>query len=230
MSIGAARDDAEALDCKRVGQNLRIRDDLAGVVAEIGLHRFLKAHCLGRDNVYQWPALHAGKNCLVDCRCVLLVAQNHSGARTAQSLMGSRGHDLRVRYRRRMHASRHQSREMRHVHEIQCADFVSDLPHARKIDDPRICAATADDQLGALLLRQLLQIIIVNRLGFSGHAVGNNAVGLAGKIQMMPMSEMAAMRQVQAENGIAWLQNRSVGRHVGLGSSVRLHIGMLGAE
>ena len=93
-----------------------------------------------------------------------------------------------------------------------------------------ISAATADDQLRALFLGQLFQVVVVDRLGFFGHAVGNDLVRLAGKIQMMAVGEVAAMRQVQAENGIARLQHGRVGFHVGLRSGVRLHVGMLGAE
>ena len=135
-------------------------------------------------------------------------AQDHAGARSAQSLVRGRGDDVRVRHRRRMHASRDQSGEVRHVDQVERADFVGDLPHAGKIDDARIGAAAADDQLRPLLLGQLLQIVVVDGLGFLGHAIRNDLVGLAGKIQMMAVREMSAVRQVQSEDGVARLQHR----------------------
>jgi hypothetical protein len=41
---------------------------------------------------------------------------------------------------------------------------------------------------------------------------------------------MAAVREVHAEHGIARLDQREVGRHVGLGSRMRLHVGVLRAK
>ena len=46
----------------------------------------------------------------------------------------------------------------------------------------------------------------------------------------MPVGQVAAMRQVQAQNGIARLQHRRIRRGVGLRAGVRLHVHMLAAE
>ena len=46
----------------------------------------------------------------------------------------------------------------------------------------------------------------------------------------MAVREVPAMREVQSENGVAGLDDRGVGGHVGGGSRVRLHVGVLGAE
>ena len=129
-----------------------------------------------------------------------------------------------------MHASRNQSGEMRHVDQVERADFVRDLPHAGKIDDSRIGAAAADDQLRPLLLGQLFQIVVVDGFGFLGHAIRNDAVSLAGKIQMMAVSKMSAVRQIESENGVARLQHRREGLHVGLGPGVGLYVGVFRAK
>ena len=129
-----------------------------------------------------------------------------------------------------MRAAGHESGKMRHVDEVERANFVGDLAHARKINGARIRAAAADDQLRALFLGKLLQFVVVDRLGFFGHAVRNDLVSLAGKIQMMPVREVPAVRQIQSENRIARLQHRGVGFHVGLRPGMRLHVGMLGAK
>jgi hypothetical protein len=65
-----------------------------------------------------------------------------------------------------MHASRNQSGEVRHIHEVKCAHFIGNLPHAGKIDDAGICAAPADDQLRPLFFRQLFQVVVIDGLGF----------------------------------------------------------------
>ena len=46
----------------------------------------------------------------------------------------------------------------------------------------------------------------------------------------MSVSEVPAVRQVQAENGVARLNDRGVRSHVGGRAGVRLHVGVLGAE
>src|SRR6185312_3805178 len=99
-----------------------------------------------------------------------------------------------------------------------------------KVNNPRIGAAPADDQLGALALGQLFQFVVINSFGFASHAVGNDFVGLAGKIQVVSMGEVAAVSQVQAEDGVAGLQHRAVSLHVGGGAGVRLHIGVLSGK
>ena len=43
--------------------------------------------------------------------------------------------------------------------------------HAGEIDDPRICAATANNQLRMLALGDLLEFVVVDRFGVLGHAV-----------------------------------------------------------
>ena len=129
-----------------------------------------------------------------------------------------------------MRAARDQSRKVRHVDQIERANFVGNLPHAGEVDDPRIRAAAADDQLWAFFLGELFQLVVVNRFGFFRDAVRNDLVGLAGKIQMMPVREVAAMRQVQAEDRVARLQHGGIGFHVGLRSGMRLHVGVLRAK
>src|SRR5579862_67731 len=47
---------------------------------------------------------------------------------------------------------------------------------------------------------------------------------------MMAVRQVSAMREIQSKDGIAGLQNRGIGFHVGLRSGMRLHVGVLGAE
>ena len=113
-----------------------------------------------------------------------------------------------------MHPARYQSGEVRHVNQKQRANFVGDLPHAREVNNSRIRAASPDDQLRTFFLRQLFQIVIINRLSLFGDAVRNDAISFAGKIQVMAMREMSAMRQVQAKNRVPRLQHRSICFHI----------------
>ena len=129
-----------------------------------------------------------------------------------------------------MDAASNQSGEMRHVDQEECAYFVGNLAHAREIDDARIGAASANDQFGTFFLRQFLEVVVIDGFGVLGHAVRNDAVSLAGKIEMMAVGKVSAMGQIQAQDGVARLQNRRESLHVGLRSGMRLHIGVLGAK
>src|SRR6266704_1199883 len=106
-----------------------------------------------------------------------------------------------------MHTPGDQASEVRHVDQVERTYFVRDLAHARKINDPRIGAAAADDQLRALFLCELLKIVVINDLSFLGHAIGNDAISFARKIQMMAMGEVSAMCQVQTEDSVTRLQH-----------------------
>ena len=129
-----------------------------------------------------------------------------------------------------MYASRNQSGKMSHVDEVERADLVRDLPHTCEVDDSRIGAATADDQLGPFLLGKLFQIVVVDGFAFLGHAVWDDAVGLAGKIQMMAVSEVSAVSQVQSEDSVAGLQHGGECFHVGLRAGMGLYVGVLRAK
>src|SRR3954466_9019529 len=117
-----------------------------------------------------------------------------------------------------------------HVYEEECAYFIGYLAHTWEVDDPRISAAATDDQLWTFLLSDLFKFVIVDGFGFPGYAVGNDLVCLAREVQVMTVSKVSAMCEVQAKDGVSWLDDRAIGLHVGRGSGVRLHIGVLGAE
>lgn len=61
---------------------------------------------------------------------------------------------------------RHKPGKVRHVDEVECTNLVRNLPHAGEVNNPRISAAPADNQLRSFLLREFFQFVIVDRLGF----------------------------------------------------------------
>ena len=52
----------------------------------------------------------------------------------------------------------------------------------------------------------------------------------AGKIDRTAVGEMSAVGQVHAENGISGLNGGKISPHVGLGTRMRLHVGVLRPE
>ena len=102
--------------------------------------------------------------------------------------------------------------------------------HAREIDDARIGAGAGDDHLGLVLARQPLDLVVIDGFGFLAHAVGDELVRLAGKIQRVPVGQMPAVRQIHAQHGVARLQRGHIHGDVRLRAGMRLHVGVLGAE
>ena len=81
-----------------------------------------------------------------------------------------------------------------------------------------------------MLVGEPLELVVVDPLVVLAHAVRDDRVELAGEVERMAVGQVAAVRQVHAEHGVARLQQRQVDRHVGLRARVRLHVGVLGAE
>src|SRR5215510_12744200 len=126
-----------------------------------------------------------------------------------------------------MSAAGNQAGEVRHVDQVQRADFIGDLAHAGEINDAWISAAAADDQLGTLALGDAFQFVVINGLGFLGDSIGDNFVSLSGKVQVMAVSKVATVRQVQAKNGVSRLEDSVVSAHIRLAAGMRLYVGML---
>ena len=64
--VGAAAHEAEAGVRQTRREPRRVLDDLLLIRAELRRERFLEAHGLGRDDVHQRPALHAGEHRAVE--------------------------------------------------------------------------------------------------------------------------------------------------------------------
>ena len=129
-----------------------------------------------------------------------------------------------------MHFRRDQPRDVRHVGDDRRADGATDVAHALEVEDAGIGAGADHDHLRLVLVRQPLELVVVDPLIVLADAVGDDRVELAGEVERMAVGEMAAVGEVHAEHGVARLQQREIDRHVGLRAGVRLHVGVLGAE
>ena len=125
---------------------------------------------------------------------------------------------------------RHEPRDVRHVRDHRRADALGHFADAGEIDHARVGAGAHHDHLRLVLVGQALELVVVDPLVVLPHAVGHDGVELAGEIQRMAVREVAAVREVHAEDGVAGLEQREVDRHVRLRARVRLHVGVLGAE
>ena len=81
-----------------------------------------------------------------------------------------------------------------------------------------------------MLVGEPIELVVVDALVIFAHAVGHDRVQLAREVQRVAVRQMAAVRQVHAEDRVAGLQQREIHGHVRLRAGVRLYVGVLGAE
>ena len=74
------------------------------------------------------------------------------------------------------------------------------------------------------------ELVVVDGLGVLADAVADDAIELAGEVELVAVGEVAAVGEVEAEDGVAGLEDGHVGGGVGLRAGVGLHVGVLGAE
>ena len=109
--VGAARDDVEAEALQLLGERAGVLHDVLRVDLEVGAKRLAEGDRLRGDHMHQRPALQAGEDRGVDLlRHLLVVGEDQAAARAAQRLVRRRGHDMRMRDRRRMRAAGDEAR------------------------------------------------------------------------------------------------------------------------
>src|ERR1700679_405077 len=99
-----------------------------------------------------------------------------------------------------MHTASDQAGEVRHVDEQKGADFVGNGAHAREVEGARVGAAAADDELGLLAAGDLGELVVVDDLGILTHAVGGDAIELAGEVELVAVGEMAAVGEIETKD------------------------------
>ena len=120
--------------------------------------------------------------------------------------------------------------DVRHVHQEHRAHRIGDLAEAREIDNARIGAGAGDDHLGLVLLAPGAPLRRNRCARLPCARCTERPCKLAGEVELVAVREVAAVRQVQAHDGVAGLQHRGVRGLVGLRARVRLHVDVLGAE
>jgi hypothetical protein len=178
----------------------------------------------------QRAALHAREDALVDGLGVLLLAEYEAAARTAQRLVRGRGHGIGVRDRRRMQLGCDQPGDVGHVDHEARAHFGGDPGEVLEVDDARVGAGARHDELRPVFLRQVADLVVVDALVVLAHAVGDHVVEHTAEVDRRAVRQMAAVREVHAEDRVTRLEQGEVDAHVRLGAGVRLHVGVVGAE
>ena len=185
----------------------------------------LHSNGLGSDHVHQRSALLAREDVGIDLLGIILLGQNHAGARATQGLMHGGGHDIRVRHWARVQASSNEASKVGHIYPQVSADLISNFTEGREIHGSRVSRPAADNDLRLFLQRLLAQLIHVHTHGLWIHLVGGDIIKLAREVQLHAVGKVAAVSQGQAQNLVARFSDGGKHRCVRLRTGVRLNVG-----
>jgi len=124
----------------------------------------------------------------------------------------------------------HEAGDVGHIDHHERAHFVRDGAEGGEVEGAGVGGGPDHDELGLVLQGQAADLVHVDLLGLPVHVVADELVEDAGAVQGVAVGEVAAVGQIQAQHGVARLQDGEVHRHVGLGAAVGLHVGVLGPE
>ena len=219
------------------GQGGGVGDDLLGVEAELRLRRFGEGHRLGGDHVLERATLQAGEHGAVDLLGQLLPAQDGAAPRAAQRLVGGQRDDVGHAHRARVGAAGDEARRVGGVEHEAGADRVRDLAEGHGVDDPRVGRRARHNQRRLLGLGEVGDLVEVDDLAGVGlvgrlrcDAVGHEAPELRDDGGGRSVRQVAAVVEAHGEHGRPRFEQGLVGRQVGVGPGVRLHVGVLGTE
>src|SRR5438270_456259 len=104
------------------------------------------------------------------------------------------------------------------------------VPPVSTLTPPPAPSSSAATALAPASVRQPLGLVHVDQARLRVHVIGGDVVQPPGEVDLHPVGEMAAVRQLEPEQRVARLHQGVEGGRVGLGARVRLHVGVLGAE
>ena len=145
--------------------------------------------------------------------------------------MGGRRHHVGAEVDRvRVQASGDEPGEVRHVHHQQRADLVCDLAKALEVELARVRRPARQQQLRATLAGDARDLVHVDHAALAVDLVCGDVVEAPGHVGLHAVAQVPAVRERQAHDRVAGLQQRVVDGRVGLRAGVRLDVGVLGAE
>ena len=94
---------------------------------------------------------------------------------------------------------------MGHIDHQQRTVAVGDLAEDLEVDRSGVRRRTGDDQLRAILLDQLLDLVIVDAAGGGVDTVGDEVVELARRVNRGTVGQVPAVGQAHADDGVTRL-------------------------
>ena len=160
----------------------------------------------------------------------LVLAEDQTAARTAKRLVRGGGDDIGIGNGVHVNAGGDKTGNVSHVDHEVSADGIGDLAELGKIDRAGIGGGAGKDHLGLALLRDAVDLVIIEHLRLVVEGVGNLMEVLTGNVDRASVGEMTAVSEVKTHVGVARLEHRLEGGKVRGSAGVRLDVGVLGAE
>ncbi len=176
-------------------------------------------------------ALGAWEHCRVEFLLDVGVGtgQDQAATWTAQGLVGGGGDHVCERHRVRVHASGNQASNVGHVDEQVGTDLVGDGAEAREVENLRVGREAGYDHFRLVFNSQALDFVVVDQ-AIAVDAVLHGVVQLARRADAGAVGQVTAVGQAHAQDGVTGRQQGQVDRSVGLGTGMRLDVGVIGAE
>ena len=235
VDVGAAGQHRDPGRChirtqQTVGEDAGTGERPALPLREVLAGGHLEGDRLRGDHVLQRAALLTGEHGAVDLLRKVGGGQDHAATRAAQRLVRGRRDDVRMRDRVGVQTRGDQAGEVGHVDHEEGTHLVGDLPEGGEVELARVGGPAGDDELGAVLVGEPADLVHVDAVVRARHLVGRDPVELPREVDAHAVGQVAAVGEVQPQDGVAGLDERHHGGRVGLGPRVRLHVGSLGTE
>ena len=156
--------------------------------------------------------------------------QDDTATRTTKGLVSSRSNDVRILQWVVEQTGCNQTCRVSHINHEESAYLIGNLAHAGVIPLAAVSATTTDNQFWFVLKSQFLHLVVVYTACFLVQVVTDRVVENTGCIDVATMREVAAVVEVQAHEGITWLQYGKQNSSVSLCTRVRLYVGILSTE
>ena len=123
-----------------------------------------------------------------------------------------------------------ESGRVSHVNHEQGAYFVGNATHASVVPFARICAGATHNQFWMYAASCFFHLVVVNKPGVFFHVVFHLVEHQSREVYWAAVRQVTAVSEVQAHESVARFHHSHEHSHVGLGTRVRLHVGIFGAK
>src|SRR5207244_5125313 len=93
----------------------------------------------------------------------------------------------------------------------RATDAIGDLAEAAEVDYARIGRTAGDDHLRPVLRREPLDLVEIDAVVVTAHAIGHHVEPLAGEIYRRAVGQVPAGREVEPHEGVARPHQRHEG-------------------
>ena len=157
---------------KLIRKGLSIFDYILDISLEFWFQSFTKGNSFRSNHVHQGAALNTWEDSRVEfLGQSLIVGYNHTAPWAAQCFVSRRCRNMRIRKRAWMFTGRNKACKMCHINVQICTNAVCNFAHTFKINLTWDGRTTSYDQLWLVLHREVLNLIVIEKIVFFAHTI-----------------------------------------------------------